>query len=85
MIYECYAVSSRLMIIFPPQAISDSMELREIMCGDEAAAMRNSLDIQYPVWIVIIPSLKMASLSYPSINLNILCHAMKLLPWRDSF
>ena len=32
-----------------PQAIADSMELKEIMCGEEAASMRNSLDIKYPV------------------------------------
>ena len=31
------------------QAISDTMELKEIMCGEEAATMRNSLDIKYPV------------------------------------
>ena len=34
------------------QAISDSMELRDIMCGEDAAAMRSSLDIRYPVYML---------------------------------
>lgn len=31
------------------EAISDSIELKDIMCGDEAAAVRSVLDIKYPV------------------------------------
>ena len=31
------------------QAISETIELKDIMCGDEAAAVRQSLDIKYPV------------------------------------
>jgi hypothetical protein len=31
------------------KAISDSIELKDIMCGDEAAAVRATLDIKYPV------------------------------------
>lgn len=31
------------------QAISETIELKDIMCGDEAAAVRHTLDIKYPV------------------------------------
>lgn len=38
------------------QAISDTIELKDIMCGDEAAAVRQSLDIKYPVryWYLLV-------------------------------
>ena len=29
--------------------MSETLELKEVMCGDEAAAVRHSLDIRYPV------------------------------------
>lgn len=31
------------------EAISESIDLKEIMCGEEAAAVRYSLDVRYPV------------------------------------
>lgn len=36
-------------ILRAEEAVSDVMELKEIMCGDEAAAVRHSLDVRYPV------------------------------------
>ena len=30
-----------------------TIELKDVMCGDEAAAVRHSLDIRYPVRIII--------------------------------
>ncbi len=36
-------------ILRAEEAISDTVELKDIMCGDEAAAVRQSLDIKYPV------------------------------------
>ena len=31
------------------EALSENVDLKEIMCGDEAAAVRHSLDVRYPV------------------------------------
>lgn len=36
-------------ILRAEEAVSDAMDLKDIMCGDEAAAVRHSLDVQYPV------------------------------------
>jgi actin-related protein 2 len=36
-------------ILRAEEAVSDTLELKEVMCGDEAAAVRQSLDIKYPV------------------------------------
>jgi actin-related protein 2 len=36
-------------ILRAEEAISDSVELKDVMCGDEAAAVRSVLDIKYPV------------------------------------
>jgi len=36
-------------ILRAEEAISETVELKDIMCGDEAAAVRQSLDIKYPV------------------------------------
>lgn len=36
-------------ILRAEEAISDTIELKDIMCGDEAAAVRQTLDIKYPV------------------------------------
>lgn len=36
-------------ILRAEEAISDTVELKDIMCGDEAASVRQSLDIKYPV------------------------------------
>jgi actin-related protein 2 len=36
-------------LIFYIQAVSETLELKEVMCGDEAAAVRHSLEIRYPV------------------------------------
>jgi len=36
-------------ILRAEEAVSDSIELKEVMCGDEAALVRHSLDIKYPV------------------------------------
>jgi actin-related protein 2 len=31
------------------QAVDDTVQLRDVMCGDEAAAVRHCLEINYPV------------------------------------
>lgn len=36
-------------ILRAEEAITDNVELKDIMCGDEAAAVRATLDIKYPV------------------------------------
>ena len=36
-------------ILRAEEAISESIDLKEIMCGEEAAAVRHSLDVRYPV------------------------------------
>jgi len=36
-------------ILRAEEAISEAVELKDIMCGDEAAAVRQSLEIKYPV------------------------------------
>lgn len=36
-------------ILRAEEAFADGVELKDIMCGDEAAAARHSLDIRYPV------------------------------------
>ena len=36
-------------ILRAEEAISETLELKDIMCGDEAAAVRSVLDIKYPV------------------------------------
>lgn len=36
-------------IIRAEETLSETTELKEVMCGDEAAAVRHSLDISYPV------------------------------------
>jgi actin-related protein 2 len=36
-------------ILRAEESVSDAVELKEVMCGDEAAAARASLDIKYPV------------------------------------
>lgn len=36
-------------ILRAEEAISDTIELKDVMCGDEAAAVRSVLDIKYPV------------------------------------
>jgi actin-related protein 2 len=36
-------------ILRAEESISETMELKDIMCGDEAAAVRQTLDIKYPV------------------------------------
>ncbi len=36
-------------ILRAEEAVSDAMDLKDIMCGDEAAAVRHSLDVQYPL------------------------------------
>mmetsp|Transcript_3453 Transcript_3453/g.5390 ORF Transcript_3453/g.5390 Transcript_3453/m.5390 type:complete len:307 (-) Transcript_3453:211-1131(-) len=36
-------------ILRAEEAVSETLELKEVMCGDEAAAVRHSLDIKYPV------------------------------------
>jgi actin-related protein 2 len=36
-------------ILRAEEALSETVELKEVMCGDEAAAVRHSLDIHYPV------------------------------------
>ena len=38
-------------ILRAEEAVSETLELKEVMCGDEAAAVRHSLDIKYPVSI----------------------------------
>lgn len=48
--YEFYIVI--VFIIIPSiklQALQENVVLKEIMCGDEAAAVRASLDCKYPV------------------------------------
>lgn len=41
-------------ILRAEEAVSETLELKEVMCGDEAAAVRQSLDIKYPVYYFII-------------------------------
>jgi actin-related protein 2 len=36
-------------ILRAEEAVSETLELKEVMCGDEAAAVRQSLEIKYPV------------------------------------
>ena len=36
-------------ILRAEETLSETIELKEVMCGDEAAAVRHSLDIHYPV------------------------------------
>jgi actin-related protein 2 len=36
-------------ILRAEEAVAEGVELKEIMCGDEAAAVRHSLDIHYPI------------------------------------
>jgi actin-related protein 2 len=36
-------------ILRAEEALSENVDLKEIMCGDEAAAVRHSLDVRYPV------------------------------------
>lgn len=36
-------------ILRAEEAFDESVTLKEVMCGDEAAAVRASLDCQYPV------------------------------------
>lgn len=36
-------------ILRAEESLADGVELREIMCGDEAASVRHSLEIRYPV------------------------------------
>ena len=36
-------------ILRAEEALSETVELKEVMCGDQAAAVRHSLDIKYPV------------------------------------
>ena len=36
-------------ILRAEEAVSDNILLKEIMCGDEAAAARHCLDVKYPV------------------------------------
>lgn len=36
-------------ILRAEEAISEGVQLKEVMCGDEAAAVRMSLDCTYPV------------------------------------
>lgn len=36
-------------ILRAEESLSETIELKEVMCGDEAAAVRHSLDIHYPV------------------------------------
>jgi hypothetical protein len=38
-----------VMILCGCQAVDDSVLLKDIMCGDEAAAARHCLEISYPV------------------------------------
>lgn len=36
-------------ILRAEESISETIELKDIMCGDEAAAVRQTLEIKYPV------------------------------------
>lgn len=36
-------------ILRAEESLSETIELKDVMCGDEAAAVRHSLDIKYPV------------------------------------
>jgi hypothetical protein len=42
-------------ILRAEEAVSETLELKEVMCGDEAAAVRQSLDIKYPVSPPLLP------------------------------
>jgi actin-related protein 2 len=50
-------------ILRAEEAVSDTLELKEVMCGDEAAAVRQSLEIKYPVCHPPTPSLSCSTLT----------------------
>jgi actin-related protein len=55
-------------ILRAEEAVSETLELKEVMCGDEAAAVRQSLDIKYPVSPPLLPHVSTSLMLPPKVE-----------------